>query len=422
MGSVVDSSLGKLQVIVVGAGLCGLSMAISVSLAGHQVSVYETHSGTHEFGAGLQSSPNGTRIYEKWGLAASLKSVATSPRVFQIQRFDGTILAQRKHYDVEVIGRYGYPLWTLHRVDLQAALLRRATELGVEITYSSNVVNVNYEGPSIELQNGSKRHGDLVVIADGVWSKLRSIVLGQQIDAQPTGDIAYRIVLDRLQIEDEEILMWMSEARVQVWVGPGAHAVAYSVRGGTQMNLVLLTTEELPGKESRVKGNVAELQLRFQGWDPLLTKVLGYVKEVDKWRLMHVPALPTWRSENGRVVLGGDCAHAILPYMAQGLNMALEDAATLGSLMGHVRTRDQLLKATTMYENLRTGRVSRLLEETKVVGNEFHLEFGETQKMRDAHLRESFNDHDWAYPQAQPWIWSYNVFDVVEKAYDDDSY
>ncbi|KAK8128640.1 monooxygenase [Apiospora sp. TS-2023a] len=409
---------GRLDVIVVGAGLCGLSMAISMAQAGHQVSVFEAHHSLHEFGAGLQSSPNGTRIYAELGLTEALKPIATAPEVLQISRFDGAVLARRERYDEEVMGRYGFPLWTLPRVGLQARLLDRAVELGAEISFSSTVVDVNSAGPFIELENGDQRRGDLVVIADGVWSKLRSVVVGQTVDPQPTGDMAYRITLDRDQIQDRELRDWLEGPRVQIWLGPGTHAAGYSIRQGKQFNLALLALDDFQDKETWVRGKMEELQERFRGWDPLLGKMLEQVKEVAKWRLMHIPVLPTWRSENGRVVMSGDCCHAILPYMAQGLTMALEDCATLGSLMRHVTSPDQLLAATSMYDQLRKARTARLLEETKRQGAELHLDDGEAQRKRDADLAQSLQPgSDWTHPKAQSWIWSYNAADEAEKAY-----
>ncbi|KAK7958087.1 hypothetical protein PG988_012935 [Apiospora saccharicola] len=409
---------GRLDVIVVGAGLCGLSMAISIAQAGHQVSVFEAHHSLHEFGAGLQSSPNGTRIYAELGLTEALKPIATSPELLQNSRFDGAVLARRERYDEEVTGRYGFPLWTLPRVGLQARLLERAAELGAAVSFSSTVVDVDSAGPFIELENGDRRHGDLIVVADGVWSKLRSVVLGQTVDPQPTGDMAYRITLDRDQIQDRELRDWLERPRLQIWLGPGTHAAGYSIRQGKQFNLALLAPDDFEDKETRVRGNMEELQERFGGWDPLLGKMLEQVKEVAKWRLMHIPVLPTWRSENGRVVMSGDCCHAILPYMAQSLNMALEDCATLGSLMRHVRGPDPLQGATSMYEQLRIARTARLFEETKRQGGELHLEDGEGQRNRDVDLAQSLQaGSDWTHPMSQSWIWSYNAADEADKAY-----
>ncbi|KAK7734905.1 hypothetical protein SLS53_007682 [Cytospora paraplurivora] len=294
----------KLQVLVVGGGLCGLATAISITLAGHRVSVFESTAHAHEVGAGLQSSPNGSRLYHRWGLTQALEPLAAVPNVLEIHSSDGKVLAKRDDYDKEVLQRYGFPLWALHRVDLQGALLARAIELGVEVHYSSRVVDVTTDGaaaagdalttlspgPGILLENGKKHGGDLVVVADGVWSSTRSLVLGRQIAPRPTGDMAYRITIDRELVVDEGLVAWLNQPRVQIWIGPGAHAVAYSVRNCTLLNIVLLVKDDFDqdGLEaSRAAGSVEEVQKLFEGWAPILTKMLKMVDKVDKWRLMH---------------------------------------------------------------------------------------------------------------------------------------
>ena len=108
--------------------------------------------------------------------------------------------------------------------------------------------------------------------------------------------------------------------------------------------------------------------------------------------------------------MAGDCCHAILPYMAQGLNMALEDAATLGSLLSHVQTPHQLSKATAMYERLRKARTSQLLRETKAVGRDFHLADEELQSQRDANITEASKESGWYVVNP---LMNYRVKDLV---------
>ncbi|ROW16590.1 hypothetical protein VPNG_01589 [Cytospora leucostoma] len=274
----------KLHVLIVGGGLCGLATAISITLAGHRVSVFESTAHAHEVGAGLQSSPNGSRLYHRWGLAHVLEPLAAVPNVLEIHSSDGKVLAKRDNYEEEVLQRYGFPLWALHRVDLQGALLARAIELGVEVHYSSRVVDVITDaaaaaealttllpGPGILLESGKQHRGDLVVVADGVWSSLRSSVLGQQIAPRPTGDMAYRITIDREHVVDEEMVAWLNQPRVQIWIGPGAHAIAYSVRNCSLLNIVLLVKDDFEQDglvASRAAGNVEEVQKLFEGWAP----------------------------------------------------------------------------------------------------------------------------------------------------------
>lgn len=268
-GLVEPDNARQLHAIVVGAGLCGLSMAISLSLAGHRVSVYECHDKVDEIGAGLQSSPNGVRIYEAWGMIDHMKTIATSPELLQISRFDGRLLAQRKSYDEEVFAKYNLPLWTLHRVDLQRALFARAKELGAEIIYNAKVVDVNCDETYIELEGGDERHADFIIVADGVWSKLRSTVLERQVGALPTGDMAYRLTIDPSKIDDAGIKEWSGQSRIQLWIGPGSHVIGYPVRAGSKINLVLLAPDNFKGEEARARGCLEELRMRFQGWDPL---------------------------------------------------------------------------------------------------------------------------------------------------------
>ncbi|TGJ85735.1 hypothetical protein E0Z10_g3033 [Xylaria hypoxylon] len=388
-----SSSPCRLNVLIVGGGLFGLAAAISIVCAGHKVTVFETHSGPHEVGAGLQSSPNSTRLWTKWGLSNVLQSLAAAPTGLQIHDFNGKVLAQRQNYDVEIQQRYGSPLWTMHRVDLQNALVERARELGVEILYSSRVDDINMTRPGVRTEDGQMHNGDLVVLAEGVWSSHRSDLLGKQINPEPSGDMAYRMTIDYEQLEGHSDLQaWMQDLKIRIWIGPGSHAVAYPVRRSSQMNIVLLVHDDFENRqESKSVGDVAEMREHFNGWDPILNKMLSVVQTVQKWRLMQLPPLKTWRSQQGTTVLGGDSCHAILPYMAQGLSMGLEDAAVLGYLLGSVTNKSHIAKATHMYERLRVARTARMRDETHKHARHFHAADPELRRTRDAEFSRSFD-------------------------------
>ncbi|KAF2203260.1 putative monooxygenase [Delitschia confertaspora ATCC 74209] len=423
-------STGSLSILIIGAGLCGLGSAISLSLAGHAVTVLEAVPELREVGAGLQITPNGTRLLRAWGLTDKLRSAASPPATFAMYRFDGTALARRAAYGDELERRHGSPLWCLHRADLQQALAARAIELGVSLRLGTSVARVEAGKGAIELHSGERLQADLVIAADGLWSAARAALFCQPGETVtqplPTGDLAYRILVD---IDNEiarepELAAWLANPGINIWVGPSSHAVAYSIRGGRYINLVLLVPDNLPSHVAKAEGNLEEMRALFRGWDPVLIRLLQLTDKVEKWRLHYLPPLPRWTTPGAHFVAAGDCAHPMLPYMAQGANSSLEDAATLGALLSKVRRADQLSPALAMYDAIRRPRVDQLVRETFLQGEEHHLADGEEQKRRDEHLAKSMMDEygpesetPWTHPKIQPWIYGYDAYAVAEAAF-----
>lgn len=268
-----------LHLIIIGGGLCGLSAAIATRLAGHNVTVLETVPAFREVGAGLQITPNGTRLLKAWGLADTLGSQAAAPRYFRMRRYNGDLLAERTAYTEEIQWRYGSPLWCLHRADLQVAMAEKAKELGVVIKLGCKVESVDWgeeqahgqeEGEvSVSIEGGEEVRGDIVLAADGIWSETRQSLLGKVVRPKPTGDLAYRILLDRESIKDDKLRAWLDSPGINIWVGPEVHAVGYSIKGGRWLNLVLLVKDNLPEDVVKAEGDLAEMKAIFQDWDPM---------------------------------------------------------------------------------------------------------------------------------------------------------
>lgn len=258
-----------LDVLIVGGGLCGLAVAISVALSGHRAIVFEAFETVHPFGSGLHISPNGTRLLSRWGLGDILNPVVTSPRVLQIHDLSGAPLAIREGYSEDILRLYQFPLWTLHRVDLQRGLARRATDLGCQIHYSSHITDIDSSKRTITFANGEERRGDLVVVADGTWSMLRRKVLGQNIIPQQTGYTAYRITVDRERVHDRDLLDLMSSTQSRLWAGQGSYALSYPIRGGIQLSVLLITPTNTPLGTANTSVVVEELKKLAESWDPL---------------------------------------------------------------------------------------------------------------------------------------------------------
>ncbi|KAI0898712.1 FAD/NAD(P)-binding domain-containing protein [Annulohypoxylon nitens] len=418
----------RLEILVVGAGISGLAVAIESALSGHHVVVFETAEGLHEIGAGINISPNASRILQRWGLPADLWTSATEPTAVSVWRYSGELLVREKDFDKKMRTRYGVPFIELHRVDFQTALYTRAKELGVEFKFGMRISKVNFETGEITSHTGLNAKGDLVIAADGLWSLCRAQFLPKDFEGvpRPTGDVAYRLVLTLDQIQDPELKDWLSKPTLDIWLGPHSHAVGYSLRGATEFNIVLLVPDDLPAGVSKQAGSVEEMRALFTGWDPILTKFIALADSAKKWKLMHRREMRKWvyPSSEGNFAFIGDSCHPMLPYLGQGANSAIEDGVVLGRLLGHVQKKEQIVKALEMYEKLRKSRGDAIVKETFIQRDIFQIVDGPKQQERDeiflSQLEEENKQNPFPIrilcPEFQPWLFGYDACDEVEKA------
>ena len=152
---------------------------------------------------------------------------------------------------------------------------------------SQKVTDVDFDIPEITTERGKKARANLIIAADGLWSRCRDAFLGKEVGPKATGDLAYRVVLNLDDISDPELRDWVMNPSCHFWIGPGAHAVGYSLRGGRMYNIVLLVPDDLPEGVSRFPGSVDQMKALFKEWDPILLRFLDLVTEVDRWKLMH---------------------------------------------------------------------------------------------------------------------------------------
>ncbi|OTB09299.1 hypothetical protein M426DRAFT_70635 [Hypoxylon sp. CI-4A] len=416
----------QLHLIIVGAGLAGLAAAISTRLEGHRVTLVEKVGRLEEIGAGLQVTPNATRLFHHWGVFEELSPKAAPPSYVAVRRYDGTrLLAYEDGFQEKILKKYDAPFWDLHRADLQEVLVRRAQSLGVTIRLGFDVADVDFKSATVTAEGGETVQGDLILGADGLWSRTRSFLLGRQLTPKPTGDLAYRIVLNVDDIGDPELRKLVSSPSLNIWIGPGSHVVGYSLRQGRVYNLVLLRPDDLPEDVSRAAADVDEMRKLFEPWDPILSKLLACVDRVDKWRLMHISTLDAWVNQEGTFLLAGDACHPMLPYLAQGANSSLEDGAVLGRLLKYVTSRDKLAPALEMYQQLRKERGEGIAKESLGQRDSFHLPDGPLQEQRDAVLLSSFEKEPtphfpsrWTCPTVQPWLWGYDAVAEADRAFE----
>ncbi|CAI6335485.1 unnamed protein product [Periconia digitata] len=399
-----------LKIVIVGAGIGGLSCAIISRKKGLDVIVLEKAEKLTPVGAGIQIPPNASRIWAQYGLLEKLKEFSVISKANQLRRWkDGSLLCSRS------IGETLNPQWpwlVIHRADYQKVLVKECERLHVDIRLKSEVYDVDFENTRVLLKNGDVVSGDVIVGADGLWSTLRTRVLGHASPPQETGDLAYRgtFSLEALQtLRDPKVDELCLRNLVTMWIGPESHAVFYPVRCGREFNLVMTQPDDLPAYIKTKQGNLEEMKTTFKDWDPLLTKLLTAFPSVLKWKMMHHDELPSWTKKN--FVLLGDACHPSLPYQAQGAAMAVEDGTIIANLLAAYQdakasslTHPSLPETLKLYELLQKERTTTL--HLGSISNQrlYHLDDGQEQEERDLILKNA-SFEDLPDGSSEPFIW-----------------
>ena len=364
-----------MRVIVIGAGIAGLTTAIALGRRGVRCAVVERAALLPGTGGGLQLSPNATTILRDLGVevAGAIEPVARELRRWR----DGRLLGQVELGAAEQ--RYGAPYYTLRR----GALCRELYETAVRIHGPGTVrlgractgITEDPDGVVVELDDGRRLRADAVVGADGLGSVVRRRLSGDV--PRFSGYVAYRAVLPDAPFPAD---------RVVIWLGPGRHCVAYPVRGG--VNLVAMLPAAAPPAAAR-RVPALELLAGYAGWDPAVRDLLSAAGRFDRHPLFDRDPLPAW--SRGRVGLAGDAAHPMLPFLAQGACQAIEDADALAR---HIHRPD----AFARYEAERRDRADRVVAVTRASARINHLPDGPAQQERDAQLAGAgLAGLDWLY-------------------------
>ena len=222
----------RLHIIIVGCGLGGLAAAHCLAQAGHKITLFETASAIGEVGAGIQVSPNVSRLLRRWGLADTLESIAVRPESIVLRRYN---TGERVGYTKwgERMEEHGAPYYHIHRADFHKMLFDLAAP-NMTLRLKSTVVSVDPDLPSVTLASGEVIPGDLIIGADGVKSVIQQVVLGRVNPAQPTGDAAYRAIIPTsVMLSDPDLKPFVDVPEMTGWMGPGRHLMAYNIVGSS---------------------------------------------------------------------------------------------------------------------------------------------------------------------------------------------
>jgi len=380
--------LAARSAVIVGGGIGGLACAVALRRAGLAVQVVERTKRLREVGAGLQLTPNATRILRDFGLLPRLEAVAVAPNALDVRDGRSGATITRAEY-AAATARYGAPFLVVHRADLQDLLAEAAREAGAAIALGADLTAVEPAFGSVRAvvnQGGDLiAHGaDILVGADGVRSAVRAHF--GAVTPVFARRVAYRATVN---VPDD----YPNEVRL--YLGRDAHLVAYPVKGGASLNLVAIVKETTPVARWNAPGESAAVHQAFAGWNAEVRRLLASAPHFLCWGLYDIDPLPRWSS--GRVTLLGDAAHAMLPFLAQGAAQAIEDAAALvRAVTGH---RDAAT-ALRNYEGERMARTARIQREARRNGVVYHLS-GPPRFARDLVLRRQgaalLDRYDWIY-------------------------
>jgi salicylate hydroxylase len=360
-------------IIVAGAGIGGLTAALALARQGFRVILLEKAERLEEAGAGLQLSPNASRVLIELGLKPRLARAVAPDAVCLMNGKDGTEIARLPLGGAP--SDAAAPYWVIHRADLQAALrdeVQSRSDIELRLGCQFEDVSPHAKGLTVVQRSGTARQQELaaaLIGADGIWSAVRHH-LSPDLQPRFSGLIAWRGTLDTTQLPRE-----YTSRRVQLWMGPRAHLVAYPISGGRQINVVAVVPGDWnrPGWSEPGDGNEIKSAFVAAGWHAIPRMLIGAVDGWRKWALFTVPGGGLWN--HGAVALLGDAAHAMLPFAAQGAAMAIEDAAVLAKCVAERQGEGHAAMATALqrYAKLRRGRITRVQRSARQAGRIYHL-------------------------------------------------
>jgi salicylate hydroxylase len=386
-------------IIIAGAGIGGLTAALALAEAGFRVVVFEQAPRLQETGAGLQLSPNAARVLLEFGLGESLKPALVAPNALRVRAAGSGADLLRIALGEHARLRYGAPYWVVHRADLQSALLRAVTDhpditlaLGRKVEdFAIHPHGVTVQ--TVQRDTAEETSATALIGADGLWSNVRRR-LGDEVPPRFAGHVAWRSTISATEVNPE-----FREPYINLWLGPDAHLVHYPVRAGDAINIVAIArdTWQQPGWTTESKP--AEVLARFDSrhWSSRARELLAVPQRWAKWALFDRPALTRWG--HGPVTLLGDAAHPMLPFLAQGAAMAIEDAAVLTRCIGRPPTEPTAaLRAYEAQRSPRTANVQRSARQNAML---YHWR-GPLGRLRDKLLTALGGEnlllrYDWIY-------------------------
>ncbi|CAI6101086.1 unnamed protein product [Clonostachys chloroleuca] len=406
-----------LRVVIIGAGIGGLTAAVFLRNEGHHVTVLESSTFANEVGAALHLAPNANGLLRRLGIFGEDIGANLMEHITEYD-IDNTLSR-----DIDLSERnklWQHPWHLVHRVRLHEELKRRAvskSEKGtpVELRTGSRVVNVDPSQAIVELTTGETIQGDLVIGADGIHSISRSMIPGGNITPKPSGKSAFRFLMPRQRAMDDPLTAKYAQKMGQLvmWYGSDRRVVMYPCDSNKQLNFVCIhpreETEVDEGQDWNTGTNKAKLLEVFRTFDPSVLALLDKAdaESLGIWELKDMDTLPEW--VNGRLALLGDAAHPFLPHQGQGAGCAIEDAASLAVVLRKGTDSNQVPGRLRLYQDIRIERANRLRNYSRNAGRDI-VGLGKENFNMMEYTNYNFGHDEWdnSTERFRRWTWSQN--------------
>lgn len=382
-----------MDILIVGAGIGGLTAAIRLVQSGHRVRVVEQAKVLGEVGAGIQMSANAVKVLQAIGVEPALEATGVKPKAFEFRRFNTGELLHRIPLGDAHREKHGAAYYQMHRRDLHDALVARLNALApyaIRLDAAAVRVHENTDGAEVELASGERLSAELVVGADGVKSQVRQHVLGADKPVF-TGQVVWRVLVpvERVPVE------LRTDVVSTIWCGPHNHGVMYYLRSGQLINFVGCVARPWEEESWTSARPWSELDSDYAGWHPMVRAVVEAADRDQCFRWALNSRVPATIWSTPRVTMLGDAVHSTLPYMAQGAAMAIEDAALLARALELDLPLEQRLR---VYEQHRAPRTRRVVEESTEMGQLYQIDNADAmrQAFHDKNIAKSRNE--WLYP------------------------
>lgn len=353
-------------VLIAGGGIGGLAIALALARKGMASRVLERRPEFSEEGAGIQIGPNGTRVLQDIGAAGALSEQAATPDGLQVRDALNAHALARLPFGSWIAERHGAPYWTAHRRDLHGALVETARHEPLISLQTGAAVEHAEQGPAgvtVTLAGSERLSGSVLIAADGLWSPLRGQIFAGATP-RPAGKSAYRTVVPAAALPEG-----LAHNDVHIWLTDGAHIVHYPVRAGAEHAFVVIFDEPNAASGWSTPVEPAFVRARAHRLSPSLRVLLEAGEHWRMWSLHELPMPRAW--VNGRIALLGDAAHPVLPFLAQGAVLALEDAAVLANELAASIEAPSL--GLQRYEDKRRARALRVQAASRRNGRIYHL-------------------------------------------------